>query len=74
MSGEVERIAAGLSEAQRRCLLGHIVRYRHASLRQIKGHLRRKGLITNFRAAMDFTPLGLAVRDHLRAQQGTDHD
>lgn len=55
-------IARSLTEAQQACLAGRIVRWKHAALAQVKGALRRKGLITSSPLGMEFTPLGLAVR------------
>lgn len=65
---DIDRIIAGLSEAQRKLLVGDFTNgpLRNRAFAQIRSHLIRKGIW----ADIGFTPLGLAVR--ARLLQGTE--
>lgn len=69
MMDDVERIAKGLTEAQRRCLAHED---NEVELCNFDGdhirHFEAAGLLEGycFRSWRDYTPLGLAVRTHLQ--------
>jgi len=64
---DVLKLARGLDVAERSAMMGRIV---HMSGRT-RDRLTAKGVLTP-RGGNNWTPLGLAVRDHLRQQGQTD--
>lgn len=68
---DLDKLAKGLTEAQRDCMQGRVVRWKYAALAQVKSALRRKGLITQSKLGTEFTPLGLALKAHI---ERTTHD
>jgi hypothetical protein len=64
---EVEKVAAGLTEAQRRCLLSTSP----VHFPSLMGGLRKLRLVEPVdRRRHDWTPLGLAVRKYLEQANG----
>ena len=62
---DLDKLAKSLTKAQRALLLGLLTHpMKHAAYAQVRGHLIRKGLW----ADVGFTPLGLALRNHLKGQ------